>query len=118
MAFVMDVPGLMLIVPDEGEMLKPGALTSSARLVVAVAVPEAPVMVKRYDPRTAELLTFSVNTLLPFVGFVPNDAVTPLGRPETDKSALSLNPALYWAVMTVVPEAPGEMVRLLGETES
>jgi hypothetical protein len=31
-------------------MLKPGALTSNASDVVAVMVPETPIMVRRYEP--------------------------------------------------------------------
>ena len=43
-------------------------------------------------PGVAELLTASVSTLLPDVGFVPQDAVTPLGRPETSRLTLPVNP--------------------------
>ena len=35
---------------------------------------------KMYEPRVAELLTFSVSTLVALAGFVPKDAVTPPGR--------------------------------------
>ena len=34
-------------------------------------------------PVGVELLTFSVKVLVEVVGFVENDAVTPLGKPET-----------------------------------
>lgn len=40
----------------------------------------------------AELLTFSVMLVLNVVGFSEKDAVTPAGRPETDRVTLPLNP--------------------------
>ena len=118
MVFARELPGVISIAPDAGAMLKPGALTSRAREVVAVTLPELPVMVTRYDPRTAELLTVSVSTLLPVVGFVPKDAVTSLGRPEAERLTLPVNPPTSRTVMVVVPEAPGLIIKLLGEVES
>ena len=106
------------IEPGSEAMLKPGAFTSRAIVVVAVTVPEMPVMVTRYEPRIAELLTVSVSTLFPDAGFVPNDAVTPLARPETDRLTLSVNPPMSCTVIVVVAEEPGLMVTLLGEVES
>jgi hypothetical protein len=61
-------------------------------VVVAVRLPEVPVTVNVVVPGVAELLTASVSTLLPDVGFVPQDAVTPLGRPETSRLTLPANP--------------------------
>jgi hypothetical protein len=61
-------------------------------VVVAVRLPEVPVTVNVVVPGVAELLTASVSTLLPDVGFVPQDAVTPLGRPETSRLTLPVNP--------------------------
>ena len=61
-------------------------------MVVAVRLPEVPVTVNVVVPGVAELLTASVSTLLPDVGFVPQDAVTPLGRPETSRLTLPANP--------------------------
>jgi hypothetical protein len=49
-------------------------------------------MVSMYCPRLAVLLAVSVSTLFPVVGFGLKDAVTPLGRPETARVALPLNP--------------------------
>lgn len=63
--------------------------------MVAVRLPAVPVMVKGYWPTTAELLVVSVRTLFPDVGFVPQVAVTPLGRPDvTARFTLPANP--YW----------------------
>ena len=59
---------------------------------VSVTLPDVPVMVKLYCPMAVELLTVSVSTLLPVVGFGENDAVTPLGRPETERFTLPENP--------------------------
>ena len=39
-------------------------------------------MVKAVVPGAAELLAVSVSTLVPDVGFVPHDAVTPLGNAD------------------------------------
>lgn len=62
-------------------------------MVVAVRAPEVPVMVTFAVPPAAVLLAVRVSTLVPFVGFVPHDAVTPLGRPEvTARLTLPVNP--------------------------
>jgi hypothetical protein len=61
-------------------------------VVVAVRVPDLPVTVKGYCPIATELLDASVKVLLPVVGFGEKDAVTPLGRPETEKVTLPVNP--------------------------
>ncbi len=49
-------------------------------------------MVRVYCPRLAELLAVSVSVLLPVVGFGEKEAVTPLGRPETERFTLPVNP--------------------------
>ena len=54
--------------------------------------PEVPVMVTVEFPIAVELLAVSVSMLDPLVGFVPQEAVTPLGRPAKDRVTLSLNP--------------------------
>jgi hypothetical protein len=51
-------------------------------------------MVTVYCPGEAVLLAVNVNVLELVAGFWLHDAVTPLGRPETDRSTLPLNP--YW----------------------
>jgi len=60
--------------------------------VVAVWLPEVPVMITLYCPRVAELLAAKVNVLLPVVGFGEKDAVTPLGRPDAERVTLPANP--------------------------
>jgi len=73
--------------------VNPGAVMVKARLVVAVRVPEVPVMVRFAVPPAAVLLVVSVSTLVPLVGFVPHVAVTPLGKPDvTARLTLPVNP--------------------------
>ena len=60
--------------------------TVRAMVVVADSVPDVPVIVTVEGPVAAVLLAVRVSTLLPVVGFVPNEAVTPLGRPDAAKS--------------------------------
>ena len=51
-----------------------------------------PVTVREYCPTTAALVAVNVSVLIPLVGFGENDAVTPLGRPDTERLALPVNP--------------------------
>lgn len=68
---------------------------------------DVPVMVTGVDPGAAELLAVSVSTLLPVVGFVLHDAVTPLGSAVvTARVTLSLNPPAPVTLIVAVPEAP------------
>jgi hypothetical protein len=75
-------------------------VTVSVMVVLALRLPKVPVMVTGDVPVVAVLLEVSVSTLVPVVGFVPNDAVTPLGRPEAASVTLPVNP----------PEAPTSML--------
>jgi hypothetical protein len=92
--------------------------TVNARVVVAVKLPEVPVMVTVADPVVAVLLAVRVSTLVPVVGFVPNAAVTPLGRPDAARVTLPENPPTSVTVMVLVPLPPCVIVRLLGESDS
>ena len=93
-------------------------LTVNATDVVAVRLPEVPVMVTVAAPVVAVLLAVSVSTLVPVVGLVPNAAVTPLGRPDAASVTLPVNPFTSCTVMVLVPLPPCVIVRLLGESES
>src|SRR5579859_1489616 len=75
-------------------------------LVDAVVEPEVPVMVTVDVPVVAELFIANVTTLLPVVGFVPNVAVTPLGRPEADKVTLPVKPPTSVTVIVSVTLEP------------
>lgn len=81
-------------------------LTVRASVVVAVRLPEVPVMVTVAAPVVAVALAVSVRTLVPVVGFVPNVAVTPLGRPDAASVTLPVNPPTSVTVMVLVPLPP------------
>ena len=55
-------------------------------------MPDVPVMVSGYCPTGAELDTVNVKALLLVVGFVPKEAVTPVGRPEIERFTLPVKP--------------------------
>jgi hypothetical protein len=64
--------------------VKLGTETVRLRVVLAVKVPEMPVMVSVEVAGLAELLAVRVRVLEPVeVGFGAKDAVTPLGSPVT-----------------------------------
>jgi len=63
--------------------------------VVAIWEPDVPVMVTMYCPRLAVLVAINVSVLDPAkaeAGFGLKDAVTPLGRPETERLTLPAKP--------------------------
>ena len=91
--------------------------TVRASVVDAVKLPEVPVIFTVADPVVAVLLAVSVSTLVPVVGFVPNAAVTPLGRPDAARVTLPVNPPTSVTVIVLVPLPPCVIVRLLGESE-
>jgi hypothetical protein len=93
-------------------------LTVRASVVVAVRLPDVPVIVTVDVPVVAVALAVSVSTLVPVVGLVPNVAVTPLGRPDAASVTLPVNPFRSFTVMVLVPLLPWVTVRLLGESES
>ena len=108
---------------DVGEALTLNAgvdveFTVRASVVVAVRLPEVPVIVTVEVPVVAVALAVRVSTLVPVVGFVPNAAVTPLGRPDAASVTLPLNPFTSVTVMVLLPLLPCVIVRLLGESES
>ncbi len=100
---------------NAGEVLE---LTVRAIVVVAVNVPEVPVIVTVADPVVAVLLAVRVSTLVPVVGLVPNVAVTPLGKPDAASVTLPVNPPTSVTLIVLVPLLPCVTVKLLGEAES
>ena len=122
MVLVPWLPWLTVRVDGEALMVKFGVdagLTVSIRVVVAIRLPEVPVMVTVAVPVVAELLAVSVSVLVPVVLVGLNTAVTPLGRPEAERLTLPLNPFMSCTVMVLVPPGPPwVIVRLLGEAES
>jgi hypothetical protein len=95
----------------------PLLVTVRAIVVLAERLPLVPVMVTVDEPVDAELLAFSVRTLEPVVGLVPNDAVTPLGRPLAASVTLPLNPFAGLTVTVLAPDAPCAMAKLPGESD-
>ncbi len=93
-------------------------VTVRAMVVVAVRLPEVPVMVTVAVPAVAELLAVSDRTLDVVVLVGLNDAVTPLGKPDAARLTLPVNP--FWSVTVMVlvpPEPPGLIVKLLGAAD-
>ncbi len=82
--------------------VKPGVSTPSCTVVVSVSVPDVPATVSVYCPGTAELAAVSVNVLYVVVGVRDHAAVTPLGRPETARFTLPLNPYCGLTAMLVL----------------
>jgi len=96
---------------DDGDdaSVKPGVvlgLTASAIVVVAVSEPEVPVTVTVNAPVVAVLLAVRVSTLLLVVGLVPNEAVTPLGKPDAARITLPVNPPVSVTLIVLVPLLP------------
>jgi hypothetical protein len=72
-------------------------------VVVAISVPEVPVMPMVELPVAAVLLAVSVRVLVPvLVGLGLKPAVTPLGRPEAARVTLPLNPLAGVTTMELV----------------
>ena len=93
-------------------------LIVSEMLVVCVNDPDVPVTVIVLVPVVAELLAVKVSTLVDVVGFVPNEAVTPLGRAEVDSVTDPVKPLEGVTVTVLLPLVPCFTVRLAGEAES
>ena len=74
------------------ESVNVGTYIPTVKLVDLVTPPDVPVRVAVYWPTVAVLLAVSVRALLPLVGFGLRDAVTPLGRPDTERLTLPVNP--------------------------
>jgi hypothetical protein len=83
-----------------------GAVTVSVMVVVAVALPDVPVMVIGYVPAMVVEATANVTTLVVVAGLVPNVAVTPLGKPDAARVTLPVNGLISVTVMVSVPLAP------------
>src|SRR5260370_19221019 len=82
-------------------------------VVVAVKLPEVPVMVSVAVPAVAELLAVSDRTLVVVVLVGLKDAVTPLGSPEATKLTLPVKPPAGVTVMVLVPVAPPGVIDTL-----
>ena len=83
----------------------PDELTVRAMVVLAVVLPEVPVMVTVAEPVVDELLALGVSTMLPVVGLAGKAAVTPLGNPVAARVTLPVNPPVSVTVTVSVPLA-------------
>ena len=102
-------PCTMLTLFGETDSVKFGgatAFTVSGTVVVAVSVPEVPVIVTVAGPVVAVLLAEIVSVLLPVAGFGLNAAVTPFGSVEVLNVTLPLNPFCGVMLIVLVPLAP------------
>src|ERR1700735_5706585 len=108
----------MLKADGDGASVKLGLVTVNATVVLAVRLPEVPLIVTVEVPTVAELLAVSVSTLDAVAGFVPNDAVTPLGRPDAARVTLPLNPPAPVTVIVSVALLPWATDKLDAEGES
>lgn len=99
------------------ESVKLGACTVKASVVVTVRLPEIPVTVSVLVPPVAEELTVKVRTLLVVVELGEKEAVTPLGKPDTERFTLPVNPYSGVTVIVDVPDALGATPRVPGAAE-
>jgi hypothetical protein len=83
-----------------------GGATFKLIVVVWVKLPETPVIVTVTVPVVAVPLAVSVRTLVAVAGFVPNTAVTPVGRPVAARVTLPAKPPVSAIVIVLVPPAP------------
>jgi hypothetical protein len=77
--------GAIVTLPVDGTTV-PGTV------VLAVIVPEVPMMVAVNDPTVAVALAVHISGLVEVGGVVPNVQVTPEGRPEMESDTLPVNP--------------------------
>ncbi len=87
-------------------MEKPGAAIERGNVAVDVSVPDVPVIVTTLLPTGADAVAESVKTVLPVAGFGEKLAVTPLGRPDTDRLIAPRKPynsVIGIGLLTVVP---------------
>jgi len=111
-------PCVTITLPGDAERPKLGrTVTARAIVVIWDKLPDVPIMVTVAVPVVAALLAVSVKVLLAVAGFGLKDAVTPLGRPDTDKLTLLLKPLNGVTVTVLVPLVPWATVRLLGDAE-
>jgi hypothetical protein len=116
------VPCLTVRVDAEGLRLNPVvvlALTVRAMVVLAVVLPEVPVIVTVTGPPVvAVLLAVSVSTLEVVEEAGLNEAVTPLGSPVAVKDGLPLKPFTSVTEMVSVALLPCVTVSVVAERDS
>ena len=107
-------PGLRLIALGASEIPKFGALIVSVIGIVALRLPEVPIIVTVAVPGAALPLVVKVIVLVLVAGLGVKAAVTPEGRFAVEKFTFPVNP--YWPDMEIadVTELLTLAVRLLG----
>jgi hypothetical protein len=99
----------MLRLLGDADKVKSGAggvLTVREIVAELVKLPDMPMMVTVLVPVVAVLLTVNVKVLLPVVLVGLKEAITPEGKPETDKPTLLLKPFSGKTVIVLVPVFP------------
>lgn len=87
--------------------MKPGlAVTVRAMVVVAVRLPEVPVIVTVDEPAEAVALAVRVSTLVDVAGLVANAALTPVGSPEAARVTEPANGLTSDTEIVLVPLEP------------
>lgn len=92
-----------------------GALIESVSVVVALVLPEVPVIVSVAVPPVTEELADKVNVLVPVVVVGENDAVTPVGSPAIARLTFPVKPYFGMTVTVLLAVPPALMLRLFGE---
>jgi hypothetical protein len=87
-------------------------------VALLLRLPAVPVTVNVNVPSAAVLVADRVKRLVVVAGFVPNVALTPLGKPDAAKFTLLLNPFRGLIVIVVEPPAFWTRVKLVGDAES
>jgi len=109
-------PGATERVAADGFSVKlPAPVTVSEMEVVALNVPEVPVIVIGYVPATVDAATANVATLEVVDEAGLNAAVTPVGMPDAAKVTLPANGLTSVTEMASVPLAPGATESVVAE---
>src|SRR5580658_5283701 len=100
-----------------GERLTVTFGTATVRLMLSIwdKLPDVPVVVTVAFPSVAVSLAVSVIVLVLVVAGGLNDAVTPLGKPDTDKLTLPVNPFCPVTVIVLVAVPPWPTIGLAGD---
>lgn len=87
-------------------------------VVLLLRLPEVPVTVTVKLPVAAVPFEEKLKRLVVVAGFVPNAALTPLGKPEVVNFTLPLNPFTGLMVTVVELPAPWTKAKFAGDAES
>ena len=96
----------------------PTGFTVTVIVALLIKLPEVPATVIVKVPIVEVPVADTVKVLVVVAGFVAKIALSPFGRPDTDKFTLPLNPFRGWIVIVAEPDEPWVKVRLVGDAES